>query len=174
MPRTKKARNRFSVWQHVGADVLRLNRDTLDGNELAAVLAVAVAPAALPESVANPEAGELARLFAVAYARHPALVLRLLESIRERCANDSHRGIAQRWLATHAWCDRKRGLTATKATDGEIAQAIERDFSKDVSTETVRKARQAMKPVADLWISEPLAAALREIRARGIDVGWGC
>lgn len=119
----------------------------------------------------------LIRLFSEFYSSHPDLVIRLMRVIRDKWESKVHSHIAQRFIATQAWYRRPHyeisGIHMSEATDDEISTAIKKVGLPNITTPTIRKARQRLPIPKIITIREDLYAALKELRSRGHQVGLG-
>jgi hypothetical protein len=189
----------FSSWEYLGPIILDALKSgpALSSDEKACLMTMAICPQALAESVNHAEAGHIARVFAKVYSEKPDVALRLLVLIHKKWDSSSHRDIAQRFIATHAYLRRpiveakkqriggkmvtrphwkQEGILMfdDKATAGEIALAIKAAGGADISKATVTKARQTIKHPPTLFITSKMNDALQHLRWNaGLDVGLG-
>jgi hypothetical protein len=178
-----------SAWEYVWSVVLKALRgeppNTIGTTQLTAILVVAISPKTLEESIKNEKARELARLFADFYARKPDLTIRLLEVIRKKWEDASLSARVQKHLTTKAWHEPpiwekgkcvSAGLVTAEVKDSVLHAMLtgQTEGDKMQKAYAVRKARQRIKgPPFILTMSEALYNAVKELRERGFDVGWG-
>ena len=145
-------------------------------SELCAIMVVAISPATLAASLANPGAAELAKVLARSYAKNPDLTIALLKVMRAEWDKPlSAEAKIKRHLGTKIWLPGESGILSRMATDVEVAEhfsprrnAVLKDIAK------AKKARQRLRfPEIVLGVTWELNSALVELHKLGFDVGNG-
>jgi len=183
--------NTFSAWEFVGNDISKAVADwegepqNIAGNDIVAVITVAICPRALEESLKDEKVRELSKVFAAFYATYPDCVLHLIEVARKRWNDDSVTARIQKHLLTKAYHARpimkdgraQQGEFHHEVKDTDTQAAVigaKQKLEKASDPDAAKKARQRIQEVD--WrpmISPELNGALQELKARGLNVGLG-
>jgi hypothetical protein len=168
----------FGPWTFLGAEIEDVIREgtgpDVHSSHIVACLIAAIEPKTLDVAMRDPLARPLADCFIAGMATNPDLILRVLQTVRNRWHNPNPpvSEIVRKFMASNPWVPIpmqngkvKLVILTKEISDDDISRALKCTGPGNIETSTVKSARQDWRfPKRNISYTDELHAALKRLR----------